>query len=146
MKFKSRNYKKTKKRYPMYILGTILVVSILFISVGFSALSTSLSIDGSTAFAPIGMIRVISISQDTLVSTTEVSKGIMPDSIKTTIDINDINGYATYNVVIKNLGQIDYALERIDEVVYSNNQMEYIFDGFQIGNVIRANQEVTFKV
>ena len=142
MKFKKRN----TTRQPIYILGIMLIVSLLFISVGFSAMSTTLSIDGSTSFAPVGLIRVLSLHQDTLVGTTEVSSSIKSDSIKNTIEFDSETGYATYEVVIRNLGQIDYVLDHIDEVVYSNNQVEYIFDGFQIGNVIHAHEEKTFKV
>ncbi len=142
MKIKNR----TITKQPIYILGTMLIISFLFISVGFSAMSTTLSIDGSTSFIPVGLIRVLSFQQDTLVGTSEVSRSIKHDSIKNTIEFDSETGYATYEVVIRNLGQIDYVLDHIDEVVYSNNQVEYIFDGFQIGNIIHAHEEKKFKV
>ena len=142
MKNGNRNYKK----YPMHVLALFFVVSILFISVGFSALSTTLSIDGSSSFIPVGLIRVLSMRQDNIVSVTEINKGITSDGIKNTIDFTSEDGYATYEVVIKNLGQIDYILDHIEEVVFSNDQAEYILDGFQIGNVIHAHEEKTFKV
>ena len=141
-----KNRKRNTKKHPLYFVGAILLVSILSITVGFSALSTTLSIDGSTSFVPVGLIRVLSIQQDTLVGVTEVSRSIKSDSIKNTIDFDSNTGYATYEVVIKNLGQIDYVLDHIDEVVYSNNQVEYILDGYQIGNVIHAHEEKTFTV
>lgn len=146
MENKNHNHIKNHKIHPIYILGLFLVTSVLFISVGFSALSTSLSINGSASFTPVGLIRVMAIEQDTLVGATELNKSITPDSIKNTIDLDNIDSYATYEVTIRNLGQIDYVLTRIDESTYSNNQIEYILDGFQIGNVIHANEEVTFKV
>ena len=133
-------------RQPIYILGIMLIVSLLFISVGFSAMSTTLSIDGGASFIPVGLIRVLSFQQDNLVGATEISRGIKNDSIKNTIDFDSETGYASYEVVIRNLGQVDYVLDHIEEVVYSNNQVEYIFDGFQIGNVIHAHEEKTFKV
>lgn len=141
-----KNRKMNTTRRPILFLGTILIASMLFISVGFSALSTTLSIDGSTSFVPVGLIRVLSIQQDTLAGVTEVNRSIKPDSIKNTLEFDSETGYATYEVVIKNLGQIDYVLDHIDEVVYSNNQIEYILDGYQIGNVIHAHEEKTFTV
>lgn len=146
MKNGNHNYIKRIVLHPMHLLGVLLVASILFISVGFSALSTILSVNGNASFIPIGMIRVMSMSQGSLVNATEVNSSIDYDSIKNTIDLNSANGYATYNVVIKNLGQIDYVLDSIEEVIYSNDQIEYLLDGFQIGNVIHAGEEVTFQV
>ena len=79
----------------------------------FFAMSTTLSIDGSTSFVPVGLIRVLSIQQDTLSGTTEVSRSIKHDSIQNTLDLNSADGYATYEVVIKNLGQSKEVLSGI---------------------------------
>ena len=73
---------KLKKQNPIFLLGSILVVFLLSISVGFSALSTSLSVNGTAAFTPVGMIRVMSIAQDTLISATETNKSITPQTEK----------------------------------------------------------------
>lgn len=56
--FKRRKDKRIK---PFFVICVILTCSLLFITVGFSALSTSLSIDGSASFTPVGLIRVMSI-------------------------------------------------------------------------------------
>ena len=138
--------KRNHLNFQIYMLGIALIISLLFVSVGFSALSTTLTINGSAAFAPVGLIRVMSLKQDNLVGATEKSKGINDLSIKNTIDLDDINSYATYEVVIKNLGQVDYVLDHIDETVFSNEQVEYVLDGFQIGNIISAHEEKTFKI
>lgn len=128
------------------LLGSPLIVVLLLISVGFAAMSTSLSINGSAAFEPVGMIRVMSISQGTLTNATEQSKSITHDSISNTIDLNSSTSSATYTVVIKNLGQTDKKLDDIVEVVFSNNQVEYSLNGLQIGDVIEAGDEVEFTI
>ena len=139
--------KKINLKFNKYgILAGVLIVALLTISVGFSALSTSLSINGSAAFTPVGMIRVMSISQDSLVSATGLSESITPNSIKTTIDFTNTNGTATYNVVIKNLGQIDYKFTGIEEILYSNNQTEYELIGLSEDDIIEAGESISFKV
>ena len=137
--------RNNNKRF-FLLLGAPLIVVLLLISVGFAAMSTSLTINGSAAFEPVGMIRVMSISQGTLTNATEQSKSITHDSISNTIDLNSSTSSATYTVVIKNLGQTDKKLDDIVEVVFSNNQVEYSLNGLQIGDVIEAGDEVEFTI
>ena len=117
--------KKTNNKRLLNLLLPLLCVFLLFIAVGFSALSTTLSVNGNAAFAPVGMIRVMSISTDSLVDATEQSKSITSDSIKNMLDLNSSNATAKYNVVIKNLGQTDKELDNIVEDMFSNEQIEY---------------------
>lgn len=138
--------KESNNKRPLNLLLLSLGTFLLFIAVGFSALSTTLSINGSAAFAPVGMIRVMSISTGSLVDATEQSKSITPDSIKNMLDLNSSTATATYNVVIKNLGQTDKMLDDILEDLYSNDQIEYELNGLQIGDVINAKQEVQFSI
>ena len=141
------SYKTKKvKISPTILVSIFLLCSLLFITIGFSALSTTFSLDGSVSFVPVGMIRVMSITPDNLNNATDISSSIMPDSIRNTIDLNSINSTASYNVTIKNLGQIDYYLDNIEELLFSNNQADYVISGYQIGNVIHAKEEVTLKI
>ena len=119
MRKKEDSKMNTKKLYPMTFLGITLVVFLLFISIGFSAMSTSLSINGNSAFAPVGLIRVISIGNAHLVGATEEVKSITPDAIKNRLDLNSRNSTATYTVVIKNFGQTDQELDSIVEDMFS---------------------------
>ena len=139
--------KKRKLELNKYvILASVVMVALLTISVGFSALSTSLSINGNVSFAPVGMIRVMSISQDNFSNATGLSESITPDSIKTTVDFNNADGTATYNVVIRNLGQVDYKFIEIEKTLFSNEQIEYVLTGFAPGDIIGAKEEKTFKI
>ena len=146
MKKKEVSKMNTKRLYPISFLGITLVVFLLFISIGFGAMSTSLSINGSSAFTPVGLIRVMSIGNASLVGATEEVKSITPDAIKNRLDLNTAGSRATYTVVIKNLGQTDQVLDSVIEDMFSNNQMEYVFNGFDIGDVIEAGQEKQFTV
>lgn len=146
MKKRYKNRQPNKEMCSLLMFGTPLIVVLLLISVGFAAMSTSLTINGSSAFEPVGLIRVMSISQGTLTNATEQSKGIEPDAIKNMIDLNSSSSTATYTVVIKNLGQTDQVLDSIIEDLFSNNQVEYVLNGLQIGDVIDAGDEVEFTV
>jgi len=143
---KKINYKNGRDNKFLPMIGIFLVCSLFFITVGFSALSTSLSVNGSASFTPVGLIRVMSIKQDELINATGYNASIMPDSIKTTFDLNGADSSATYTVIIKNLGQVDYQLKSINEKLFSNNQIEYVLNGFHIGDVIKAKEEVTFTI
>ena len=138
--------KKSNNKRPLNLLLLSLGAFLLFIAVGFSALTTTLSVNGSAAFAPVGMIRVMSISTGSLVDATEQSKSITPDSIKNMLDLNSSTATATYNVVIKNLGQTDKELDNIVEDMFSNEQIEYELNGLKIGDVIEARNEVQFSI
>ena len=138
--------KESNDKRPLNLLLLSLGAFLLFIAVGFSALTTTLSINGSAAFAPVGLIRVMSIDTASLVDATEQSKSITSDSIRNMLDLNSSTSTATYNVVIKNLGQTDKALDNILEDMYSNDQIEYVLDGLQIGDVIKAKQQVQFSI
>ncbi len=146
MKKRYKNRQPNKEMCSLLMFGTPLIVVLLLISVGFAAMSTSLTINGSSAFEPVGLIRVMSISQGTLTNATEQSKGIEPDAIKNMIDLNSSSSTATYTVVIKNLGQTDQVLDSIVEDLFSNNQVEYVLNGLQIGDIIDAGDEVEFTV
>ena len=127
-------------------LTVALSIVVMFISVGFAALTSTLSINGSAKFVPVGMIRVMSIEQNTLTNATEVDSSYTKDTINVQVDINDINGYAIYDVNITNLGQTDKVLTQIVDQIFSNNDMEYEITGLAIDDVIEAGDSIDFQI
>ena len=140
---RGRNRFKISK---LSLLVLLLVISLLSISVGFSALSTTLSINGTAAFTPVDMIRVVELNQDTLINSIENSRSYTYDTVTNLIDINSNEGTAIYTVKITNFGQVTKELSSIEELVFSNSEMEYKLDGINIGSVIRPKQSITFKI
>ena len=136
---------KNRKKF-IINLFLLVLLPILLITVGFSALSTSLTIGGVTKFEPIGLIRVMSYSTNQMDNSTDVNSSFEGTTIRSTIDFTDTSSTATYNVTIRNLGQVDYYLEKIVRNTFSNDNIEYYLDGFQIGNVIHAGEEKTFTI
>ena len=99
----------------------LLVFSLLSISVGFSSLSTTLTVNGTTAFAPVDMLRVTKIELDSINGATEDSSSHTINSINALLDIDSLTGYATYNVTVSNLGQVDKILSSITNEIFSND-------------------------
>ena len=129
----------------IFILIICLCISCLSISIGFSAMSTTLSVNGSAKFDPVRMISVISIEEADSINSIESNKNHTMDTISVLLDISD-NGYASYNVKITNLGEVDKELTGIENEIFSNENMEYIIDGLEIGKVIKAKESVTFNI
>lgn len=130
----------------IFILIICLCISCLSISIGFSAMSTTLSINGNAKFDPVRMISVISIEQSDMVDSVETNKNHTMDTISVLLDINSNKGYASYDVRITNLGEIDKELTGIENEIFSNENMEYIIDGLEVGKVIKAKETVDFKI
>lgn len=124
----------------------ILFICILFISVGFSSLSTALSVNGYASFKPVGMIRVTSIESNSLTDVDENSKSHTMDSITVSLDFTNTNGIAIYDVNITNFGQIDKVLTQIVDEFFSNEDVEYTIEGLAIDDVIKAGESVDFQI
>lgn len=137
----------SKKKLKLTSLASIfLLVSLLFISIGYGSLSTTLSINGNAAFRPVGMIRVMSIEKNSFENAVEISSGYTSDTINVLIDLNESTSVATYNVNITNLGQVDKQLIQIIDDIYTNDDTEYIIDGFNIDDVIASGESRNFTI
>ena len=136
--------KNNKKLFSVLII--FLCISMLSISVGFSAMSTTLSIDGYAYFTPVDMIRVVSFEKDEFNGATEISSNYKIDEVNPMVTIDSIDGYAIYNVKITNLGEVDKVLSNIEKTIYSNNNISYEFIGFGINDLIEAKETKEFKI
>ena len=138
-------FKKMSKKMISFLF-VFLCISVLSITVGFSAMSTTLTVNGNVAFKPVDMIRVTNLEKDTLQNAEEISAKYTINTINVLADINSSDGYAIYNVKIVNFGEIDKELFKIEEEIFSNEDMEYEFEGIEEGQVIKAKEEVEFKL
>ena len=128
------------------VFAIFLCISLLTISIGFSALSTSLSINGSAGFVPVGMIRIVSMQLDNSENAIITADSYSSDTISTLLDITDASGYVTYNVKISNLGEIDKDVEAIEPIIFSNNDMEYEISNLEINDTIKKKDNREFKI
>ena len=129
------------------ILISFLIVSMLTISIGFSAMSTTLTVNGVASFKPIDMIRVVGIDMVDEVSATDIKSGYKPTEANMYLSIDNIDGYITYKIQIRNLGEVDKVLSNINNDIFSNDEITYEVTGFKVGDVIRKKEtkEMTIK-
>lgn len=127
-------------------ISLVLIFFVMFISIGYASLSTSLSINGKAAFRPVDMIRVMSITPLQMNNADDIKTSYDTNSISALIDIDDLSGSATYKVNITNLGQKDKVLSKILNDVFSNEDMEYEVVGLKEGDVIKKSESVDFKI
>ena len=128
------------------LLFGIMIVSLFSIGVGYSALSTSLSVNGSSTFTKIDMIRITKLDTSDLNKVVENDKSFGYDNINLNIDINELNGSATYDVSISNLGQLDKIFTGINKNVYTNDLIKYELVGLNINDIIKSKEKINFKV
>lgn len=124
----------------------MLAFSLISISIGFSSLSTSLSVNGSAAFIPVDMIRFTALETDVLNNAIEENKGFLINDLNFTLELDNISSTATYNVTLSNLGQVDKILTSIDNEIYSNNDIIYELSGIGVNTIIRKGEDVHFKI
>ena len=144
-----KSFKKKRNLFnmnPFLLLGIPLIIGLLTISIGFSALSTTLTINGSASFIPVGMIRVTSINQDSLINTTENSKSFSTDNISVSLTNEDSSSVAIYNVNITNLGQTKKVLSRIFSEIFTNDEMDYELTDIRLGQVIAPKESANFQI
>ena len=128
-----------------YCLGMFLCISILSISIGFSAMTTTLSIDGSAKFEPIGMIRITDLNIETSNNVEEIDSKYTLDSVSIKNDINS-GGTVTYNIEVTNLGQTNKMIEDIEAEIFSNDNMEYEISGYEYGSIIKPKEKKYIKI
>ena len=135
-----------KNKNVIFIVLIFLCISLLSISVGFSAMSTTLSINGQASFKPVDMIRVISLTKDEFYNSIENKSSYKPDGVSTNFSINELDGYATYKVKITNLGQVDKVLSEVVKEEYSNDDILYSLEDFNIGDLLKAHETKEFII
>ena len=137
--------KSSDKKYfiPIVIL---LVFALISISIGFSSLSTTLSINGSAAFIPVDMIRFTRLETKELKDAFEEDKRFLIQDLNFTIELDELNSTATYDVTLSNLGQVDKILTSIDSEIWSNNDIKYELNGIGLNTIIRKGEDVHFTI
>ena len=128
------------------LLLSILVLPVVLITVGFSALSTSLSINGIAMFKPVSMILVIDNQPDDSTISNNNSYSFTKDTINISATLNHTSDQVVYNVSIRNFGQTNKVLAEVIEDEFSNNNMRYIMSGLAIGDVFLPGQQIDFQV
>ena len=98
------------------IIGVLCAV-IVFMSIGFAALSSQLTINGNATISDTWNVQIASITKKE--GSTGVTETAQPTHTATTANFNvslkEPGDYAIYTVTVKNTGSLDAVLTRITE-------------------------------
>ena len=107
---------ESKRKSKGIIIGVLCAV-IVFMSIGFAALSSQLKINGNATISDTWNVQIASITKKE--GSTGVTETDQPTHTATTANFNvslkEPGDYAIYTVTVKNTGSLDAVLTRITE-------------------------------
>lgn len=125
-------------------LFSVLFISILFVSVGYSAFSTELNISGRAAIRTPAIIRVSGVNTSNMVDgASALYNPIYSKNSSTVYSSFDGSGVAHYDVFIENTSNFDYAISNI--IIESSDDASCFLNGLAIGDVIEKKSEKKFE-
>lgn len=132
--------------YPLVFV--FLAVSILLLTIGFSAYSTSLAIDGKALVRPLKESRITDVKIYKTTNNGVVSYiDYTAYSLVSDITLNNKNSTVTYDVTITNLSSDNLIITKVENQVYNNSNIEYVFDNMEINKTkIKPASQYTFKI
>lgn len=123
------------------------IVFLLFISVAFSALSSTLTINGKAAFRVVKDIRISSITlSDSSTGVENSPANYGTNEVMGNITLNRLTDNVTYNVVINNVGNVDQVLTSINDVTFTNSNIDYTITNLTLNQTILATNTLTFSI
>lgn len=132
--------------YPLVFI--FLTVSILLLTIGFSAYSTSLAIDGKALVRPLKESRITDVKISKTTNNGVVSYiDYTAYNLVSDITLNNKNSTVTYDITITNLSSDNLIITKVENQVYSNSNIEYVFDNMEINKTkIKPASQYTFKI
>lgn len=126
----------------------IMLVCVSLISIGYSALNTTLSISGTATARAKSDIRVKNI---TLKSTSNhgsevYSSRYSKDNTITSVSLPNETSTVTYTVTIHNYSNITYMLQDIQTIEDSNADITFNYSNDIIGDNIPKGEDMTFDI
>ncbi len=139
---------KTNKYRIFSLVFVFLTISILSLTIGFSAYSTSLAINGKALVRPIKESRITDMKVSKVTNNAVVSSfDYTAYSIVSDITLDNYNSIVTYNITLTNLSSDNLVITKVNNQVYSNSNIEYTFDDIEINKTkIKPASQYTFKV
>lgn len=140
--------KSNTKKIIYPLVFAFLTVSILLLTIGFSAYSTSLAIDGKALVRPLKESRITDVKISKTTNNGVVSYiDYTAYSLVSDITLNNKNSTVTYDVTITNLSSDNLIITKVENQVYNNSNIEYVFDNMEINKTkIKPASQYTFKI
>lgn len=139
---------KTNKYRIFSLVFVFLTISILSLTIGFSAYTTSLAINGKALVRPIKESRITDMKISKVTNNAVISSfDYTAYSIVSDITLDNYNSTVTYNITLTNLSSDNLVITKVNNQVYSNSNIEYTFDDIEINKTkIKPASQYTFKV
>lgn len=129
------------------LISIAIILSIVTISIGYSALNTTLNITGEVVTRVPADIRITSLKTERLTegayNTYEPTFSKNETNMYTTLPEN--GSVAVYKVTITNYSSKNYILSELN-INKSNTDISCLIEGISEGDIIPANSEITFTI
>lgn len=143
--FKDNFKQKWFKHNVFALVLTFVVVSCL--SIAYSALDQEIDIIGDIAVRAEKDIRVENITSNIIdCGYDQYNPKYTVDRITVNLSLPTLDCSIEYTVTIKNNGTKNMELIDIIDENYTNRDIVYTIDGYEIGDVINANNSLTFTI
>lgn len=142
---KSMKLKKIKKNNNLIYFGSIIVVlTIIFLSVGFSAFQNELAIEDISTTVRIDKdIRVTKVGVESVKNATSYYENYNISNISSSIILNDSNSYVIYEVQIHNLGNVAMG---ITSASIDNENLKFEFLDYNLKDKICNNNQCSLGI
>lgn len=144
-----KKLQKNKKNNVIFFLFSILTVFVLTLTIGFSAASSTLAINGSALVRAPSDVRITNI----VLSNTQDLGGINSNpeysvsSISTDIYLRDTYSTVSFDVTVTNLSSNNVLITSVTNKEFSNDLATYTFDNMEVNKtIIPAASEYTFTI
>lgn len=139
---------KTNKHKIFSLVFVFLTICVLFLTIGYSAYSTTLAINGKALVRPVKESRITDMKIYNTKNNAVVSSfDYTAYSIVSDLTLNNSNSSVTYNITITNLSSDNLVITKVNDQVYSNSNIEYYFDDMEINKTkIKPASQYTFKI
>lgn len=139
---KKRNIKKNNKSFCFCII--VLVLTIVFLSIGFSAFQNKLAIENINAKVRVDKdIRVMKVSVDNLNEATSYYEDYNTANISGSIELNNIDSYVIYEVEIFNFGNV---IMGISSSSIDNENLKFEFLDYNLKDKICENSQCSLGI
>ncbi len=139
---------KIKKNNFIFFIFCFFVFTILFLTVGYSAYSETLAIDGSALVRASSDVRITNVVVESTSSLVTASNPTFTsNSMSIDVQFRSTWSNAVFAVTVTNLSSSDVLITSVENTVCTNELTMYTFDGMVINEtVIPAGSEYTFTV
>lgn len=138
---------KNKKNNQIFFLFSILTFFILTLTIGFSAASSSLAINGEALIRPIEDVRITDYKVSTSNTTTSNSSTFSKSSVTSNNHLEWYWSSITYDITVTNLSSNNVLVTNVETINLNNDIFTYHLENMEINKtVIPAASTYTFQI